>query len=150
MAYGDPKISAVILSWHPSTYASICKPYIRNTKPQITSLGKIKATKQTASVDPSAARSEVCVLGRSLEGLRVRIPSEAWMSFVSVLNCQLVVAATEGILQSAECLSVTVKRRKWGGPGPTGAVAPWKKIQGSPSVLGSQQSLKKGKNFRPL
>jgi len=53
MAYGDPKISAVILSWHPSTYASICKPNIRNTKLQTTSLGKIIATKQTPSADPS-------------------------------------------------------------------------------------------------
>ena len=34
------------------------------------------------------------------------------MSFVSVASCQLEVSASEGVLQSAVCLIVTVKLRK--------------------------------------
>jgi hypothetical protein len=37
--------------------------------------------------------------------------------------------SSRGVLPSVVCLSLIVKPRQWGGPGPLGAVAPYKKLQ---------------------
>ena len=47
---------------------SNCKPYIRNTKPKTTSLGKIIATKKLQVPILTVAISKMCVRGRSLVG----------------------------------------------------------------------------------
>jgi hypothetical protein len=68
-----------------------------------------------------------------LLGLWVRIPPGAWM-FVSCVCCVisgrgLCVGLTTLTEEAYRlwCVSVIVKLRKWGGHGPLGAVAPWKK-----------------------
>jgi hypothetical protein len=38
--------------------------------------------------------------------------------------------SSRGVLPSVVCLNVIVKPRKWGGLGPLGAVAPWRKKMG--------------------
>jgi len=141
MAYGDPKISAVILYWYPSKYTSICKPYISNTELQTTSLGKIIATKQLQVPIPAAALSKACVLGLSLAGIAGSNP----VGGMDVECCVLSeVAALEGELQSTVCLSMTVKPRKWGGPGPIESVTPWKKIPRATLCLGKPTVAQKG------
>jgi hypothetical protein len=73
--------------------------------------------------------SRRCVAFRLL-GLWVWIPPRTWMS----VDGELCVAryrsqrradhSPRGVLPSVVCLSVIVKPRQWGGPGPLGVVAP--------------------------
>jgi hypothetical protein len=68
-----------------------------------------------------------------LLGLRFRIPTGAWKS----VSCECCVFrqrslrradhSSRGVIQSVVCLSVIVQSRYWGGLGPTGAFATWKK-----------------------
>jgi hypothetical protein len=44
--------------------------------------------------------------------------------------------SSRGVLPSVVCLSVIVKPRQRGGPGPLGAVAPWKKERMSSDLEG--------------
>ena len=72
------------------------------------------------------ARSKACVCGRSPAGSAGLKPAGGMDSLVSVVCCQVEVTdhSSRGALPSVVCLSVIVKPRKCGGPGPVVAVAP--------------------------
>jgi hypothetical protein len=78
---------------------------------------------------PSKARVCSCSLNR------IASSNPAWSTVVFHLWVLLVVRfrslqrlshSFRGVRPSVVCLSVIVKPRQWGGPGPLGAVAPWK------------------------
>jgi hypothetical protein len=78
-----------------------------------------------------AARSEAWVCGRSPAGIAGSNPAgacrsvscEGWVLSGTGLCVGLV---TRSVLPRAMCLSAIVKPWQWGGPGPLGAVEPWK------------------------
>ena len=82
---------------------------------------------------PVAERCKACVCGRLLVGIAGSNPA----GFISILwllsvfrNRSLRRAdhSSRGIPPCVMCLSVIVKSRQWGGPGPLGTVAPWWEI----------------------
>jgi hypothetical protein len=85
---------------------------------------------------PVAARSRAWVCSRSLARIVGSNPAEGMEvcllrglrvgSYKRFLSWA--VHSSRGVLPSVVCLSVIVKPRKRGGPGPIGAVAPWKNI----------------------
>ena len=78
-----------------------------------------------------ALRSKVWVWGRSLAGIVGSNPVVVigCLSLVSVVCCQRSLRradhSSRGVLPSVVCLSVIVRPRWRGAPGPLGAVAPW-------------------------
>jgi len=77
--------------------------------------------------------SNVCVCGRSLARTVGSNPAAGMDTclLLTVECCQRRLRradhSSRGVLPIVVCLSVISKPQKWGGPGPLGAVAPWKK-----------------------
>ena len=122
---------------------SNCKPYIRNTKPKTTSLGKIIATKKLQVPILTVAISKMCVRGRSLVGTAGSTP----VGVMDIL-CECCELSVRGrcIRRSptdcgvSECdREISKMRSSWPS---RGCCTMKKKFQRSPYVLGSQKGRK--------
>jgi hypothetical protein len=68
----------------------------------------------------------------SLLGLRVRIPPGALLWVLCVgrwSSLRRVNHSSRGVPPTVVFVNVIVKARQWGGPGPLGAVAPWRRVE---------------------
>jgi hypothetical protein len=89
-------------------------------------VNKAHARCQDGILSHLAARSKVCVCGRSHAGFAGSKPA-GWMdSLLSAVCCQEEVTyhSSRGVLPSMVFLCVIVKPRQCGGPGPVAVVAP--------------------------
>jgi uncharacterized membrane protein YphA (DoxX/SURF4 family) len=87
---------------------------------------------------PVAAQSKTSVCNLLLLGLLVRIPPGSWVSvcwqccvFLGRRMYFGLVTRSRWVLLSVVCLSLIMKPRQWGFPGPQGPVEPWKKNLGT-------------------
>jgi hypothetical protein len=101
--------------------------------------------KDKISPIPVAAPSKPWVCGRSLDG----IAGSNQTGCILCLSCECCAWSlrradhlSKGLLPTVVCLSVIVKHRIWGGPGPLGAVETWK--WGGPSPVGAVKTWKWG------